>query len=682
VLQFGGGGPATVSDLTIQNGRATGLNGGGVFNSGTLLLRNVVLTGNTATGGTGGGAVFNIGTLTLEGCELVANDTPGVGGAILGWYGSTTTLLESSVDGNSADQGGGIYSLGTLVVSDSTLSQNFAAQFGGGLAVFGGSSELSGVTVSGNETDGYGAGLVNNFGALDLVNVTVSGNSGPNYSGVASLTADAQTSLTNSSVAGNLTSGAGVTYGGVASVGSVVSFQNSLVAGNEGRNCLVNGVWTSLGHNLSGDGYCSFDQPGDIENADPLLAPLGDYGGPTWTHALLPDSPAIDTGGAGCPAVDQRGVSRPADGDGDGNSVCDIGAYEARNQIGIDDVTVLEGDAGTTGALFTLTLTPASQQAVTVSYATADGTATAGSDYQAASGSVTFNPGQASRTVAIQVIGDTADEPDETFTVNLSAAANADIVDSAGLATIVDDDGQSSLSIADASVDEGNSGTASATLVVTLSPADSQVVTVQFGTVDGTAKAGDDYIADSGVLTFNPGETSRQVIIQAKGDILDEGDSEAFEVLLSNPTNAGLADASAQAVIADDDTARVTMDSGVSMTEGNAGATQAVFSVSLTTPAAFAITVDFASASGVGGNFASPGVDYQDVSGSLSFAPGDTQRTFSVPVLGDTQYEVDEIFTVQLSNAHPVSIYGSTAIGTILNDDVRRVFLPLVLRRR
>src|SRR5205823_14539876 len=119
---------------------------------------------------------------------------------------------------------------------------------------------------------------------------------------------------------------------------------------------------------------------------------------------------------------------------------------------------VTEGDSGTTNATFTVSLSAASPQNVTVAYATADGTATAGSDYTATSGTLTFTPGQTSKTVAVAVKGDTVDENDETFSVRLSAPADATVGPSTAAATTRDDDVVLA-SVGNATVKEGHSGT-------------------------------------------------------------------------------------------------------------------------------------------------------------------------------------------------------------------------------
>src|SRR5207302_532535 len=139
--------------------------------------------------------------------------------------------------------------------------------------------------------------------------------------------------------------------------------------------------------------------------------------------------------------------------------------------ITINDVAVTEGNSGTTNAVFTLSLSNPSSQTITVNYATADGTATlADNDYQSASGTVTFAPGQTTQTITVLVNGDTKFEPNETFLVNLSSPTNATVADNQGIGTIANDDLQPSIiSVGNVTLTEGNSGTTNATFTVSLS---------------------------------------------------------------------------------------------------------------------------------------------------------------------------------------------------------------------
>jgi hypothetical protein len=198
--------------------------------------------------------------------------------------------------------------------------------------------------------------------------------------------------------------------------------------------------------------------------------------------------------------------------------------------------TVVEGNAGTTNVTFTVTLSAASDAPVTVTYATADGSATAGSDYVAATGTLTFAAGQTAKTVTVAVKGDRVGEGDEYFYVSLTGATGAAIA-SWGSAMIQDDEPR--LSINSVSVTEGNSGTKLMTFTVTLSAAYDQTVIVNYATHDGTATvANNDYAATSGTLTFAPGQTTKTFTVVVKGDKKKEAD-ESFYVLLSGAsTNA------------------------------------------------------------------------------------------------------------------------------------------------
>ncbi len=547
----------TLQNLTVQNGRVTGANGAGIFNFQTLTLANVQVINNTTDGG--GAAIYNNGTLILQNTQVLSNTSEGVGAGIYNWYSGMVSITDSTFAHNAGHQGGGIYNLGDLDIIDSTIQGNSAVLFGAGLTIFGGTTQITGTTFLENQTVGYGGGIVNNLGVLTVTNSTVSANTAVDRSGIANISASAQTALINSTIAGNFaTSPSSARVGGVSNDSTgVISLQNTLVADNEGRNCGASGSWTSLGNNLSSDTYCNFTAPGDLLNIPAQLAPLADYGGDTLTHALLPGSPAIDAGdNTICPGLDQRVVSRPIDGHNDGSATCDIGAYESQNSLTINNIQLAEGDASTTDAIFTVSLAPTSTQVVTVAYATADGTASAGTDYTPVSEILNFNPGISVQQVSVPVTGDTDDEPDQTFSVNLTNAVNADILVGSGLGTIIDDDGLSSLTLADTSVDEGNTGTSLAAFAVTLSPMSTQVVQVNFMTIDGTASEGADYLSTSGTLTFNPGETIQTIEVSVIGDLVDEGISEAFTVNLHTPSNANIADDSAVGTIQDDENAR------------------------------------------------------------------------------------------------------------------------------
>jgi len=265
VMVVNAGVTVELRDLTVANGFSTN-GGGGIANSGTLIITNSTFSSNTASGG-GPGASG--------------------GGGIANFDGGMLTITNSTFSGNdTARSGGGIANFGTLIITNSTFSDNIGSKSGGGIANFGGGTlSITNSTFSSNSSSGFGGGIAN-FGTLRVTNSIIAKNTAPT-----------------------------------------------------GLDC--SGPLSSLGHNLIGDNSgCSFtpaagDLVGTGDNPiDPELGPLQDNGGPTFTRALLPGSPAIDAGdNATCAAapvnnLDQRGASRPVDGEGDGSAICDIGAYE------------------------------------------------------------------------------------------------------------------------------------------------------------------------------------------------------------------------------------------------------------------------------------------------------------------------------------------------------------------
>ena len=338
---------------------------------------------------------------------------------------------------------------------------------------------------------------------------------------------------------------------------------------------------------------------------------------------------------------------------------------EAQRSISINDVSANEGNAGTTAFNFTVSLSAASTQTVTVNFTTANGTATAGSDYVANSGAVTFNPGETSKTVTIQVNGDTVSEPNETFNVILSGAVNGTIADGTGVGTIVDDD-QAALSITDVTLTEGNTGTKAFNFNVTLSRASSQTVSVNFATANGSATAGIDYFGSNGSVSFSPGETTKTVTVTVNGDSDVEPD-ETFFVNLSGATNASIADNQGQGLIQNDDFSVPSLSiNDVSLNEGNTGTTAFNFTVNLTPVSSQVVTVNYATANGTA---IAPG-DYVAVGSTLlTFGAGVASQQVTILVNGDTTIEAAETFTVNLSNPSNAALSDPVGLGTIQNDD-------------
>jgi hypothetical protein len=330
----------------------------------------------------------------------------------------------------------------------------------------------------------------------------------------------------------------------------------------------------------------------------------------------------------------------------------------------INDVSVVEGNSGPTAATFTVSLSGPSSSSMSVNWAAAGGSATAGSDFTAASGTLTFSPGETSKTVSVSVLGDTLDEPDETFTVTLSGTGA--ISDNQGVGTILDDDLPAlGLAINDVTLTEGNSGTSTATFTVTLSAASTEAVTVDWATANNTAWGGADYLAAGGTLTFAPGETSKTIDVTVLGE-QDYEINETFFVNLSNPVGAGLIDAQGIGTIVNDDTLPLLSVNDVTVTEGNSGSVNAVFTLTLSGPYTQSVTANY----NIVNNGASNGSDYSATTpGTVTFAPGETSKTVTIAVLGDTLDENNEAFNLEVYGAANAGVGDWTGVATITDDD-------------
>jgi endo-1,4-beta-D-glucanase Y len=335
--------------------------------------------------------------------------------------------------------------------------------------------------------------------------------------------------------------------------------------------------------------------------------------------------------------------------------------------ISIANASKSEGNTGTSSLGFTVTLSKSTSTPVTVAYATSNGTASAGQDYTTASGTITFAAGQTSQTVNVGIIGDTAVESDETFTMTLSAPSGATISRATATGTIRNDDvALPTLSIADASKSEGNSGTSSLGFTVTLSKASTTAVTVNYATSNGSATAGSDYVANSGTVTFAAGQTSKTINVTLRGDATVESD-ETFAVTLLAPSGATISRATATGTIRNDDAAALPTISiaDANKSEGNSGTSNLAFLVTLSKASTTSVTVNYATADGS----ATAGADYAATSGTVTFAAGETSKTVNVAVSGDAAVEPDETMAVTLSGANGATISRGVATGTIVNDD-------------
>src|SRR5882724_2827069 len=256
--------------------------------------------------------------------------------------------------------------------------------------------------------------------------------------------------------------------------------------------------------------------------------------------------------------------------------------------ITIGDATVIEGNAGTsTNAIFTLQLSSPSSQTITINYATVDITTAGSADYVPTNGIVTFTPGQTTATVTVKVLGDNLNEATEFFGVDLSNPVNVTIGNIEGTGTITDDDPLPSLSIADASVVEGNSGTTNMLFTVTLTPVSGQLVSFDYATANGSAIAGSDYIATNGTMGINPGQSTIAVVVPVIGDTFNET-NETFFMNLSGLVNATFTRNQAIGTIINDDFLALLAPAGAALAGENCSPTNGVID-----PNEF-VTVNFA----------------------------------------------------------------------------------------
>lgn len=340
---------------------------------------------------------------------------------------------------------------------------------------------------------------------------------------------------------------------------------------------------------------------------------------------------------------------------------------EGTPSLRVSDVSMAEGASGQQTAEFQVTLDAYPVTNVSFSSATADGTATAGSDYFAYGQNGTIYAGSSQANAYVVVNGDTLNEADETFTLSVGNPVGATLADGLGVATIRNDDPLPSLSISGCSVAEGSGANPTCSFGVSLSEASGRVVSVNVATVASTAGANVDYQhIDAATLSFQPGETAKTVAVTVLGDALDEFD-ETFQLALSSPQNATLAVAAATGTIADDDAPpALAIDSGgCSVTEGHSGAVNCIFTARLSAPSGKAIAFTSATAHGSAG-----ADDYLGHgSSSRSIAAGQTSLAIVVPVQGDGLFEDNESFVLSLGNVTNATPGSVSATGNVIDDD-------------
>jgi uncharacterized repeat protein (TIGR01451 family)/CSLREA domain-containing protein len=430
---YNNGGSLTLTDCTITDNQALGADGtplvssglgGGIYNLGTLIVTGSTVSGNQALGGDGqdgqinggggggaggglGGGIFNSGTVTFTNSTISGNgasggnggdgtaagDLSGNGGNGGSWGGAGGIPTQSGGDASGLGGGGGGGGAGGT--GGPGGDGNFGGGGGGGGAgpigtggntQYGGGSGASssggGSGGGGGGGAGLGGGIFNENGEFDLINCTISNNM-------------AAGGLAGSGGNGS-TNGSGL-GGGLFNYLGNINYANSIIFGNtadpteEDCDNLIAFDPTSQNHNLVGAGTgCPATGMNDIVTADARLGALADNGGDTYTHALLPGSPAVNKGPATCVSTDQRGVDRPQ------GAYCDIGAYEATSDLSVSvDVS---NPTPNPGDLITYTVTITNSGALTATNVIVSDTLPDGLTFV---GPVTIDPPQPGATVAV-----------------------------------------------------------------------------------------------------------------------------------------------------------------------------------------------------------------------------------------------------------------------------------------
>ncbi len=701
VFTIGSGFVVNIARLTISNGSVTGSGvgaafGGGISNNGTLNLTSCAINNNVAAGSDGatvgakgsdaqGGAIFNNANLTLVSCTLSDNsatggngNTTGNGGAALGGaiysISDGISVTDCTFGGNTAQggdganggvaQGGAIRIDGNLSLTRSTLNANSAT--------------------GGFNADGQGGAIYNTNGAGTYASCTLSNNiARGSDDGVAQgggIRSDANLVVTKSSLRGNSAEGGDNSgQGGAASGGGIYNSATLKVISSTLNDNAANGGNSGNG-SQGGAGL-----GGGIYNSSVAIL--------TLTNSTLSSN---DTLG---------GTSSGSAGIGRGGGLFMQGSTTGGGQATVVSATIVGNTAGDGGGILnssgTLTLnntivalntgTPnpdvrgavnASSKFNLIGIGTAgltgitNGTngnqiGTAASPIDPLVGALQSNGGPTQTHGLLP--GSPAIDQGKAFTV-VDQRGEDRPFDYATIANAVGGDGSDIgafesqrilVSVETArTVAEGDAANPGSTnFIIRISAPSNLPVTVDYQTSNGTAIAGSDYVAKNGTLTFTTGQTSKLVSVRFIGDTVPEAD-EFFYLNLLNSTNSGISDPRGSATIRNDDGPSLSIESAVAVSEGNAGNTAQTFTVTLSAASTDTVTVDYATQ-----NDTATTSDYVAATGKLTFAPGETTKTITVQVKGDTTVETDESYAVNLLRPAFAVIADGQGTAVIVNDD-------------
>lgn len=569
------------------------------------------------------------------------------------------SLLENC---SASDGGGGVVNENTLVISESAILNNSThGGWGGGLSNTG-TATLTNVTVSGNQRSGGGGPL--SGGGAAIYTIGDPGFLGTGWVGELNLT---NVTIVNNTDDDSLTDGIASYFASVQSGNSILN--------NAGIDC--NATLNSNGNNLESGIDCGFDAPGDLQNTDALLFPLAGYGGPTPSHGIDTTSPAAEAGSnALCPATDQRGVTRPVDGDENMTATCDMGAYEYDPSIPIPSIlgfaalshTVNE-DVGSTD--IAVNRSGGTSGAVSIDYAIVVGSATAVDDYTVTSGTLNWGDGvSTAQTINIPIIDDSIAELYEDFTVELSNAQGGAVLwTGKHIASVrIRDNEAAEVHFTGTTTIATEPGYAQLGVIRLGDPAGDVSVLLGFTPISAGIVLDTDFTFESG-LTVNwmDDQTGTQEVSLV---ILDDFDIEADETGTITLSDSGPAVVNAPSAntltIQDSDNQPGTLGFESPSNAGGEADNFIDIVVIRTDGLLGEVTIDYATSD----DTAIAGVNYTATSGQLVFTQGTDIDFISVPVIDNALYESDKTFTLTLSApGGGASLGTSSTTVTIFNDD-------------
>ena len=720
-------GTANLLGGQVTNNVANNDGGGLELRLGRLNVDSSTISGNQA--GNRGGAIFNSGGIMTVTNSTIVNNQAYLGGGISTEVDedgpSQNNISTSAILSNTAtsENGGGINNQGNLILTNTTISGNDANE-GAGIynsesdlepaEEHGGLATLTNVTVAYNDAITSGGGLQSDSGMLSVANSIVFSNTATTGDDCSGAINSLDYNLTGCSLSGSndissnpqlaplaLNGGSTLNYalgtgspaidggnpalcpatdqrssprpiGGICDIGSIedgIGYFIQDASITETESTIVVSVVVQRSY---ADSTTTVDYDLTSNSAISGTDYTDESGTLSFGAGVLTQTIDIDILGDTLDEFDETftvTLSNPSAGTSieDGEATVTIIDNDAEAIVSIDDVTVTEPDAGTTPATFDVTLDTASGKPITVTYTTSNTTAVYNADYITASGTITFAPGQTLKNVTIDVVGDTLDEINETYAVNLGPVANGNVTigDGIGVGTITDNDDPPTVTINNTAVTELDNGSSNtATFTVTLSAPSGKIVSVDYAdTLTGTATSDTDYVAiSSGQVIFSPGETEKAITVTVNGDNLYEGD-QTFAIELSSPVNAtNGASMTGTATIEDNEAVPTVTINNTAVTEVDDGSSNiATLTVTLNPASEAVVTVDYADT--LTGT-ATSGADYVAISnGQFVFNTGETEKTLNVTVNGDDVYEGNQTFAVALSNPTNANS-GASMLGT------------------